>query len=475
MSGYISISELSLKDRKEIKENLTVQNKKTRFKQSVKCYLVKKNKLYLPFNHYFIGFGEFPNNEVNIETNDEILFKNELFEEQKKVIDEALTLLYNSRSVILNLRTGFGKTILSINLICQFKFKCNLIISNISMVTKQFINSIIEFSNLKYFVSGRSDKISKKRLKSNEVDQINQANVIICSSIVLDRLILPDIGMLIVDECHKFCTQDRIISLLSISPKYCVFMTASMRNDAFRRVTEEFCGEKNIVIRKNDIEFEIFKIETGLNLLPRNKVENVWNVLLEKQSLSKVRNQIILNLLHDQLQDDSRKICILTPRVLQAEILHHLINKNEIKAEILCGGMKEYNDSRVLIGTVSKIGTGFDEKNCCNDFDGDRINCLIITSTNKSDILFTQMIGRGLRSSDLRVYYIIDKDYISFKHYRELLKWGKDNNANFDENYEFNCELEYSDIKIDGLDDGDEFFTEQELESMNVKFVSEDE
>jgi hypothetical protein len=42
------------------------------------------------------------------------------------------------------------------------------------------------------------------------------------------------------------------------------------------------------------------------------------------------------------------------------------------------GQKKGYNDSHVLVGTVSKMGVGFDEANVCENFQGVKSDTLVL-------------------------------------------------------------------------------------------------
>jgi len=76
-----------------------------------------------------------------------------------------------------------------------------------------------------------------------------------------------------------------------------------------------------------------------------------------------------------------------------------------------------YRSSRVLIGTFSKIGTGFDEATSCIDFDGRRIDMLIMVGSTKSKTRVIQALGRAERSDNPMVIDLVDDNGSIERHW----------------------------------------------------------
>ena len=77
----------------------------------------------------------------------------------------------------------------------------------------------------------------------------------------------------------------------------------------------------------------------------------------------------------------------------------------------MIGAQQTYEQkSRILVGTSSKTGTGFDHP---------RLDALILASDIKA--YFIQYLGRVFRREDVEpiVFDIVDKNPILEKHYRE--------------------------------------------------------
>ena len=103
-------------------------------------------------------------------------------------------------------------------------------------------------------------------------------------------------------------------------------------------------------------------------------------------------------------------------------ILKNLISP-VCETEVLCGKKKSYIESKVLIGTMSKIGTGFDQSSACENYSGKRFNLLILTSSIKKESMLEQNVGRVFRDSNPIVYHLVDNDPIIISHWYIARKW----------------------------------------------------
>ena len=116
---------------------------------------------------------------------------------------------------------------------------------------------------------------------------------------------------------------------------------------------------------------------------------------------------------------------------LASEMLYEVLKARGQSVAILAGNKNRYVDSRILIGTVSKISTGFDCKNVSENFDGIDIQLMILCGSTKSHNIHIQSIGRAFRSDSPIIVDISDSDSISKRHWTERKK-----------NYlQMNCEI----------------------------------
>ena len=134
------------------------------------------------------------------------------------------------------------------------------------------------------------------------------------------------------------------------------------------------------------------------------KVE--WNSIIESQTTSPERNEIIINIIktfHD------RTFLILSKRVSQVEYLMQRLLEEGMDATSLVGVKKHFNyDSRVLVATVQKAGVGFDHP---------KLDTLIIASDVEE--YFIQYLGRVFRTQHTvpMIFDIVDNNRILQSHY----------------------------------------------------------
>jgi hypothetical protein len=95
----------------------------------------------------------------------------------------------------------------------------------------------------------------------------------------------------------------------------------------------------------------------------------------------------------------------------------------------MAGHRKHYHDSKILIGTISKIGTGFDEQSACIDFSGERINMLILMGTTKSDTVVEQVLGRAFRADLPHIIIFVDNVQVVKRHWYVIKKWCLEHNG----------------------------------------------
>ena len=100
-----------------------------------------------------------------------------------------------------------------------------------------------------------------------------------------------------------------------------------------------------------------------------------------------------------------------------------MLSSLNVKTDFMMGTKKTYSDSQVLIGTVSKVGTGFDEKSMCPDFGGKRSDLLIYCSSTKKAGLMEQNVGRVMRAECPSVIHLVDDNPSIKRHWTESKKW----------------------------------------------------
>lgn len=337
--------------------------------------------------------------------------------DQVSVVKEAEKQLKKYGTTTLALPPGFGKTVCGAHLAMGLKL-LTLVLHPRTVLNKSWATTFADFTNASCWVVG--------------TDPPPDFQVIICVDGSLSKVpkeILDQVGTLILDEAHMLCTPSRVGTLLSVHPRYIIAETATLeREDEMHAMIYALCGCHNIQ-RISTKAFDVYPIRTGI-VPPMEKQARTgrvdWAKLQEFLMNHEERNQLICELVLNNIE---RKILILTWRKEHALKLVDLLSSAGVKVDYMVGTKSSYEDSQVLIGTVGKIGTGFDEKTFCETFNGIHIDLLIMTASTRSMTLLYQSYGRAMRSDFPAVFHIVDKCSISQNHWYEARKWYSDHNG----------------------------------------------
>jgi len=247
---------------------------------------------------------------------------------------------------------------------------------------------------------------------------------IICMDERVDKIpdhILKSIGMLIIDEAHMFCTPSRVKCLLKCQPLYVILESATLeRDDGMHAMVQSMAGFHGVFMISKD-PYLFYSIETNAQVqLVKNKFGNDFGKLCESLSMSEQRNNKIVSIV---AQNPHRKFIILSKLADHVELLEKFFQINGIKAGTLYRSKSTYSDSPVLIGTMPKMGTGFDEANACEDFQGKTSDVLILAHSVKKWQQYEQFRGRVMRCKAPIVIWLNDPNSTTRKHLEELRPW----------------------------------------------------
>ena len=397
--------------------------KKSRFVQTkdpILMYHIDKpnNEVVVPY-----AFG---NKLLNTHINSERVYpdKNykfigELRSYQIEVAKTANEHLNTTGSTILGLYASFGKTILAAYL-SSFRKGLTLVVHPIKMVQDGWKNTFERYTTAKVWVN--NGKIL------NTLNDYNKYDVIVTQNTQFHKIpkeVLEQVKILIIDEAHMFCVPDRIHCLLGTNPLYIMACTATLeRRDGMESIIHSVCGTNGIFI-KNPKKFTVFHLLTGIKT--QIQAENPWSNLVKDLCENPIRNAMIIDLVETNL---NYKIMILTWSTKHAQYLKKVLSERGTSVDILVGNKNTYKDSRVLIGSYSKIGTGFDECLVCPDWGGKRSNLMIMTGSTKSLQALDQWTGRIFRADFPNIFYLDDDNRISKNHWRDMRKWFESSDRN---------------------------------------------
>lgn len=394
-------------------------------------YHLEDDVLHLPY--IFAGnlFKITPNIDIKYPRTF-LTFNGTLRDYQIPVEMEAWQQLTNFGTTTLGLYPGFGKTILGACLASRAKL-LTVVMVHRELLAGQWKKTFVDNTNAKVWIVGEKDIPAS-------------CDVIICMDtrwIHVPKEMRDAVGFLIIDEAHAFCTPSRMGALLAFHPIYIVIESGSLtRDDGMEDMIYALAGTHG-VFRESNKPFSITKVITGVKPERKmNRLQGVDYLHLQKTTLfNERRNNIIVELVIKNLKN---KILILTALKDHAMLLYNNLTEINVSCDFLCGGKKGYHDSNVLIGTISKIGTGFDPATSCPDYKGSPFDLLLVVSSIKKEDMLIQNIGRIFRADFPSVLHFVDDDEIYKSHWYAARKWYLSRNGTISE---YKCPTNTPDIK----------------------------
>lgn len=331
----------------------------------------------------------------------EIIFEGKLRENQLDVRKESISCLNDTGSVLISAYCGFGKSAMAINIACTIKLR-TLIICHRIVLINQWLDTIKQFSpkSTVQILSGNSD------IDNCDFYIINAINVPKYNN---KSNVFNDIGCLIVDECHTIVAEKIYECMKCVFPRYVVGLSATpYRTDGLNSLIDLYFG-KHKIIRELNRKHTVYKINT--DFVPEIKFNKIgrldWGSVLDSQANNEKRNDMIISIIR---RYDNRNFLVLCKRVIQANYLELKLKEYGEKVTSLIGSNQIYDkDSRILIGTSSKIGVGFDHP---------KLDALILASDIEQ--YFIQYLGRVFRTQKVEpiIFDIVDKFPLLVKHYK---------------------------------------------------------
>ena len=316
-----------------------------------------------------------------------------LREDQKVVIEEAMASIKVTKSLTLKLPVGFGKTILGSTMASMIGLKTFIVAPRVSLFIqwKTSIEMVSPGSTV-HIVGGEKGQ-----------SPIEEADFVI-GSVSASTKLPPTIGTIIIDECHMLCVSSTV-KLLDLTPEYVIGLSATPeRTDGLHSMMKLLIGDR-VISRLPEREYVVKRVDVPVTVEESYTTKGINVVdMYRKLSESQEMNERVLNIIID---NPERKFIILTKLVDHVHHLSEMLNGQGISCGVLCGKMKTYEDSRVLIGTMSKIGTGFDEATSCESFMGRPSDSLILFHVPKAYQIFAQCGGRAMRSLEVPVIYVM--------------------------------------------------------------------
>ncbi len=387
MTTLVDIESIPLEQRRKMLQDLSVKTmiKKGKQKyvsaQSFDVYdIVDDDLVCVPFAYYYqqLDMG-FPNKDA-IFPKTEAKFQIPLFDRQKDIRDESLQILNETRSIVLSLYCGYGKTLFAIYLACKIGLK-TIVFAHRLIIIDQWSKSIVKAcgEGVKIQVVNATCKIDPDA----DFYIINAVNVP-----KRNRFDFSHVGTLIGDEAHTLCTEKFSKAFGYVQPKYAIGLTATpVRSDGKDRIIELFFGP-GIIYKPLRSLFNTYLLPTGFSPRPKDiKTENGdlnWNAVLDIQARSRMRNELLVDVIR---YFADRNILVPCKRKSHADLLVASLKKYGEDVDSYMGSDVIVNYAcRVLIVTYSKAGCGFDAP---------KLDMLLVAGDAEEN--WTQYMGRIFR------------------------------------------------------------------------------
>lgn len=415
-------------------------------------YRESPKKFYIPRIFGLRNFG-IPN-DIKITKGDTInlKFNGSLRDTQKVVVDKFITYIGEGNcGGLLDLYTGFGKTVIGLKIISELAVK-TLIIVHKGFLVDQWIERISQF-----LPDARVGRIQ------GQIIDIENKDIVIGMLQSLSMKEYPEdqfssFGLTLVDEVHHISAEVFVRALQNIVTMYTLGLSATMnRKDGLSKVFKLFLGD---VIHKEkrdgDNSVIIKAIEFNTNDDEFNEIEYdyrgnpKYSTMITKLCNFNIRSEYILKIIKNELAiNNNQQIIVLAHNKSLLTYLYKAICARNISTVgYYIGGMKEKDlkiseTKQILIATYSMASEGLDIKTLTT----------LVFATPKTDI--EQAVGRILRVKDNNplIIDIIDKHDLFKKQWLKRRAFYHKNNytIQYTENYNNNKWNELKKINIKQL------------------------
>lgn len=369
------------------------------------CFDMEDGYLYIPLAFARKTF-ELP--YCNIDNSESIEFLAQLRPEQTSIRSYCDDKLKKDGHAIISARPGFGKTITSLAIACTLKVKTMIVVNKLVLIN-QWIQSIKEFTTARVQYVKPSTKVLDPLASLYIVNAINVSKK--------PRVFWSSVKFLIVDEIHQIVTGVLSRSLLKFVPRYILGLSATpYRFDEYDMVIPWFFGE-NKIGKGLHVNHNVYIIKTGWEprMIRYTRKGLDWSLLLTEQCEDDGRNEIVVK---SCMSYPNRTWLVLVKRIVHAEKLKRKFDDAGVSCATLVGATTTFNKKcKVLIGTTSKVGVGFDHSD---------IDALCIAADVKN--YFVQFLGRCMRKPDVSPIVIDFED--SFGTLKKHLRYRIDEYIN---------------------------------------------
>lgn len=340
-------------------------------------YIETKNKLYIPKVYGIKKYGSTKEleNYSGERWSSEGSFCGTLFDYQEEPCNILYDELVNgSGGGILSLGTGYGKTFCALYVLSKLKYKTIVIVNKISLLKQWEMEAKLYLPGVSIgFIQGQ-----------NNVDIVGK-DIVIAMLQSLSRIDYPDelftsFGVTIVDECHNISSPIFSKVLMKVCAKYTIGLSATpTRSDGCEYVFQWFLGDvvyksksdrKGLppIVHTIKMTSKDYKEISNVNKLTGQKQIMFTSMLSDLVTMER-RNRLIIELIQQKVQDENRKILVLSDRREHIKTLYKQLEreKSSFTFGMFLGQMKvealeRSKKCQVILATYQAFGEGVSEK-----------------------------------------------------------------------------------------------------------------
>ena len=356
---------------------------------SFPVYIQTKNKIYIPKMFGIERYG-YPNlcmpNYIGKEWENEIEFTGSLYNEQKEPADALIENCKKNGGGVLQLGTGFGKTVTLLYVLSKLKCKTIVVVNKIPLL-KQWQNEIATF-----LPNAKVGIIQGQKNIDVEDKDIIVAMLQSLSKIDYPDSLFKDISITVIDEVHNTGSQMFSKVLFKLCSKYTIGLSATPnRADGCEYIFKWHLGD---IVYKSNVErkgkapiIRILKIDSTeykeictMNRFTGQNTIQFTSMLSELVNMEK-RNILIIEIIKDCIKN-GRKILVLSDRRNHLQNLYSLLDKDinvSFTYGLFVGSMKiealeKSKACDVILATYAAFKEGVSEKD---------LDTLILTTPKK--------------------------------------------------------------------------------------------
>lgn len=376
-------------------------------------FIVSDGDYYcLPFN-YALNLGY--QNPVKPQTKFTISENFKLRDHQKPLCRQVFEFLDKACCGIKHMGTGSGKTLTSIYEASRLELYV-LVVHPFVVLQQQWVDEFRKNTNARVWQPG--DKTSVK-----------DAQVVVCSKWSYSKVpqeYLEKVGLLIVDEVHRFYTTESVKPLLCTQPEFVIVCSATPFKKDKDSMLNLLAGEE--IVRYQVVKaYKVIRVDTQIKIPlvtrqsgPGGTRRPDWTGIENEIAGNEARTELIVRIVKQTVKA-GHKMFVITKRSEHRDDIVKRLQQLKISVEYLSDRKHKYHEASVLVANFGKAATGLDEATNCLNFSGKQTRVLMIASSIKDSDAVVQMVGR-VRHSKPIIMDLVDQNRITLNHWKARLK-----------------------------------------------------